>query len=515
MNSQTLIFSLIEIGISILLGVLILYLSYKLIDKLIKDKFKIKNDNISYSIFVSSVLFSVAYLISGIKSPILNSIKLLLDKRALYNADDVPIIFDLLRKFPDTLKGYLERMYIFFNNSLTIFFGNGGPININKMKDCMEQVYLLKLLNSSAEISFNMRLYLELGGKVLEPKIEVNCIKSFTILSNINIYVKDLPQEDKNILSIITEEQYNELGDETKEEFEDLTSSFVGVPIFEETSTAPLSHEYYIRGKLTTAGLMQIGKSTVNSTIKTNDFYKIGYNDELLVKKLNLLKEQDINFPEDFVERYKDLREKCNVEILASNNQMVRLAVEQYLVHIFSLYCGREDHEMKIKIAQLPSKAADDGHQEVTEFLKKPLLEEGLPSKALMMASRQGHDEVVALLLANGADVNKPRNDGVTPLMLAASGGKEKVVKLLLENKANVDKCSQDKSTSLMYAVKSDSKEIVTLLLKNGATRNIKNSHEKQAIDYAKSKDIKELLSQKASVPTNYSPNSNEVKCSR
>ncbi len=79
MNSQTLIFSLIEIGISILLGVLILYLSYKLIDKLIKDKFKIKNDNISYSIFVSSVLFSVAYLISGIKSPILNSIKLLID----------------------------------------------------------------------------------------------------------------------------------------------------------------------------------------------------------------------------------------------------------------------------------------------------------------------------------------------------------------------------------------------------------------------------------------------------
>lgn len=36
--------------------------------------------------------------------------------------------------------------------------------------------------------------------------------------------------------------------------------------------------------KLTTTSLMQIGKSTVNSTIKTNDFYKIGYNDELLGK---------------------------------------------------------------------------------------------------------------------------------------------------------------------------------------------------------------------------------------
>lgn len=45
-------------------------------------------------------------------------------------------------------------------------------------------------------------------------------------------------------------------------------------------------------------------------------------------EKARFVKEQDINFPEDFVERYKDLREKCNSEILASNNQKVRLAVE-------------------------------------------------------------------------------------------------------------------------------------------------------------------------------------------
>lgn len=78
------------------------------------------------------------------------------------------------------------------------------------MKNFMEQIYLLKFLNSSADISFNMRLYQELGCKILEPIIEVNYIKSFTRLSNINRYVKDLPKEDKNIISIITEEQYNE-----------------------------------------------------------------------------------------------------------------------------------------------------------------------------------------------------------------------------------------------------------------------------------------------------------------
>ena len=79
MNTQTFTLSLIEISISILFGVIILYLCYRFLDKLLKDKLKIKNDNISYSIFVSSILFSVAYLIEGIKSPILNSLKLLID----------------------------------------------------------------------------------------------------------------------------------------------------------------------------------------------------------------------------------------------------------------------------------------------------------------------------------------------------------------------------------------------------------------------------------------------------
>ena len=79
MNTQTFTLSLIEISISILFGVIILYLCYRFLDKLLKEKLKIKNDNISYSIFVSSILFSVAYLIEGIKSPILNSLKLLID----------------------------------------------------------------------------------------------------------------------------------------------------------------------------------------------------------------------------------------------------------------------------------------------------------------------------------------------------------------------------------------------------------------------------------------------------
>jgi len=79
MNTETFYYSLLEIGISIFLGVTILYLSYRIIDKLVRERLKISSNNVSFALFVSSILFSVAYLISGIKSPILNSIKLLLD----------------------------------------------------------------------------------------------------------------------------------------------------------------------------------------------------------------------------------------------------------------------------------------------------------------------------------------------------------------------------------------------------------------------------------------------------
>jgi len=50
---------------------------YRLLDKFIKKKYNISITNISFSIFSSSVLFSVAYLISGIKAPILNSLRML------------------------------------------------------------------------------------------------------------------------------------------------------------------------------------------------------------------------------------------------------------------------------------------------------------------------------------------------------------------------------------------------------------------------------------------------------
>jgi len=79
MNQKIFYYGLLELVVSVLIGVVILFISYRILNKLIKEKYDIKLDNIAFSIFCSSVLFSVAYLISGIKAPILTSVRMLQD----------------------------------------------------------------------------------------------------------------------------------------------------------------------------------------------------------------------------------------------------------------------------------------------------------------------------------------------------------------------------------------------------------------------------------------------------
>ena len=58
---------------------------------------------------------------------------------------------------------------------------------------------------------------------------------------------------------------------------------------------------------------------------------------------------------------------------------------------------------------------------------------------ALMIASHDGHTEVVKLLLDKGAQVNMQGKDGGSALMIASQNGHTEVVKLLLDKGAQVD----------------------------------------------------------------------------
>lgn len=88
MNETILLKGMSELILAILIGVTLLYFTYKIMDRFIRKKYKIGIDNTSYSIFSGSVLFSVGYMITGVKDPILNSLQLL-ESQAGYDGSPV------------------------------------------------------------------------------------------------------------------------------------------------------------------------------------------------------------------------------------------------------------------------------------------------------------------------------------------------------------------------------------------------------------------------------------------
>lgn len=89
----------------------------------------------------------------------------------------------------------------------------------------------------------------------------------------------------------------------------------------------------------------------------------------------------------------------------------------------------------------------------------------------LFIASQEGHEKVVKLLLDNSnVDVNKATEDGATPLFIACCNGHEKVAKLLLEHpNIEVDKARHNGCTPLHAACQNGHEKIVKLLLSKPA----------------------------------------------
>ena len=59
----------------------------------------------------------------------------------------------------------------------------------------------------------------------------------------------------------------------------------------------------------------------------------------------------------------------------------------------------------------------------------------------LYVACQNGHNAIVAVLLATNADVNQPRDNGATPLIIACNEGHTDVV--MLPNLSRVDTANQ------------------------------------------------------------------------
>ena len=103
----------------------------------------------------------------------------------------------------------------------------------------------------------------------------------------------------------------------------------------------------------------------------------------------------------------------------------------------------------------------------------------------LMLASRNGHHQVVELLLSKDPDINIQNNNGVTALMFASGNGHHQVVELLLSKDPDINIQNNDGWTALMHASRYGHHQVVELLLSKDPDINIQNNDGVTALMFA------------------------------
>ena len=101
---------------------------------------------------------------------------------------------------------------------------------------------------------------------------------------------------------------------------------------------------------------------------------------------------------------------------------------------------------------------------------------------------------MVALLIANKADVNLVEREGRTPLDLAACADGGVLVKLLLDAHVRVNARDFWQATALHRAVSCRNEAAVKLLLRAGAAVNVEDNSHNTPLSLAKGTSLEPLL---------------------
>jgi len=106
-------------------------------------------------------------------------------------------------------------------------------------------------------------------------------------------------------------------------------------------------------------------------------------------------------------------------------------------------------------------------------------------------------DELIRLLLENGADPNVRENTGTTPFTISFSsrhGGLDSIVKMMLEHGADVNAKDTNGLTALMNYVSRGKEEMVKFLLDKGANKHITSDNGWDAISLAEREGNKKII---------------------
>ncbi|MBB5439603.1 ankyrin repeat protein [Pedobacter sp. AK017] len=119
---------------------------------------------------------------------------------------------------------------------------------------------------------------------------------------------------------------------------------------------------------------------------------------------------------------------------------------------------------------------------------------------ALGLAAYFGNEEIARLLIAKGADVNIPANNGynVFPIHSAVAAKNQNLTKMLINAGAHVNVTQQAGFTPLHAAAQLGDVELIIILLEHGAEVDIRMEGGKLPADLAREKgfvEIAEILS--------------------
>jgi ankyrin repeat protein len=204
----------------------------------------------------------------------------------------------------------------------------------------------------------------------------------------------------------------------------------------------------------------------------------------------------------------KSCLQKINEKIKEDKELVQILRGERYFLIRKFLNDLIENDEYQ-KVSQKKRKyEKEDFNVEITNFCRENLIsllkyfiqDEGANLKTenefLIIASKNGHKDIVAFLLGKGIDVNQQNNGGYTALIWATLGGHKDIVQMLLQDK-NLEINHRDEygHTALMWASINGHVEIVEMLLKDKNIHiNLQDIDGKSALMYASERGHKEIV---------------------
>lgn len=135
------------------------------------------------------------------------------------------------------------------------------------------------------------------------------------------------------------------------------------------------------------------------------------------------------------------------------------------------LYLACENHDVEL-VKLLLEKKAD---------VNRPTKNNRYP---LLLCSYSGYEDIAKLLIQYHADPNVEGREGL-PLYAASKNGHRNVISLLLQNEAAINKTDSDGETAIFGSVRHGHPEITKLLLENGANPLLASKNGDTSMDLA------------------------------